>query len=81
MATKTILLTGLASGATELGVQSWLDNLGIAARVGVFHEEDTSNPYALVQMDISDAAAAALVSRLNHYWHEGAMVSAWLLHH
>lgn len=81
MAIKTILLTGLAANATEPDVQSWLGLFGIAARVGVFHEEDTANPYALVQMDIGDAEAATLVSRLNHYWHDGAMVSAWLLHH
>ena len=81
MTTKTILLTGLGSGVTELAVRSWLSGFGSVARVDILYEEDTGNPYALAQMDIGDATAATLVSRLHHYWHDGAVVSAWLLHH
>ena len=81
MTTKTIIITGLGSDATELAVQSWLGSFGPAARVEIVRDGNANLPYALVQMEISDAAATALVSRLTNYWHEGAMVSAWLLHH
>jgi hypothetical protein len=81
MTTKTILVTGLGCGVTEVGVQSWLARFGPVVQVDMIREGNAANPYALVQMDIGDAAAATLVSRLSNYWHEGALVSAWLLHH
>jgi len=81
MTTKTIIVTGFGSDATELAVQSWLGSFGPVARVEIVRDGNANLPYALVQMEISDAAATALVSRLTNYWHEGAMVSAWLLHH
>jgi len=81
MTTKTIIITGLNSDATELAVQSWLGSFGPVVRVEMVRDGNPNLPYALVQMEISDAAASALVSRMSHYWHEGAMVSAWLLHH
>lgn len=79
--TKKILVTGLRSGATESAVQSWLSSFGPVARVEIIREGNAASPCALVHMDIGDAAAAILVSRLSHYWHDGAMVNASLLHH
>jgi RNA recognition motif. (a.k.a. RRM, RBD, or RNP domain) len=81
MTTKKILIRGLGGGVTEVDVQSWLGRFGPIVQVDIIREGNAANPYALVQMDIGDAAAATLVSRLSNYWHEGAVVSAWLLHH
>ena len=81
MTTKKILIMGLGAGTTEAAIRSLLGRFGPVVQVSIVREGDADNPVALVEMDIDDAAAANLVFRLSNYWHEGAIVTARLLHH
>lgn len=78
---QKILITGFDAAVTEASVRSWLERFGLVARVDIIRKGDTAAPVTLVEMDIGDGAAEYLVARLNNYWHDGAIVNAWLLHH
>ncbi|HEX8989888.1 MAG TPA: hypothetical protein VF816_18155 [Rhodocyclaceae bacterium] len=76
MATKTILLTGLGRTATENGIRDWMRNFGPVVQVDFVRDGDASAPLAMVQMDVSEAEAFFIVSRISGYWHDGSLVSA-----
>jgi len=78
---KKILLMGLGPNTTEDGVRSWLSGFGTVIDVELVREGDSTAPVALVQMDITDAEAFFIVSRVCNYWHDGSLVSARLLNH
>jgi hypothetical protein len=73
---KKFLLTGLGAMANETGIRSWLNAYGPVCKVEFVREGDAKAPVALVEMDITDGQAANLVSRIQHYWHDGYLVSA-----
>ena len=81
MTTKKILIKGLGAEVTEASVRSRLDRFGPVVRVDIIREGSVADPSALVEMDLSDKAAAYLVFRLSNFQHEGAFVSARLLNH
>lgn len=78
---KKILLMGLSPTATEAGIRSWLNGFGPVRNVEFVREEDAKAPVAIVEMDITDGLAAFIVSRIQHYWHDGSLLSARLLIH
>ncbi len=78
---KKILLMGLHSTATEAGIRSWLNGFGPVCKVDVVRDGDTEAPVAVVEMDITEAQAAFIVTRIQRYWHDGALISARLLIH
>jgi hypothetical protein len=78
---KKILLVGLGPQATEAGICSWLSGFGPVIDVELVREGDAMAPVALIRMDIGDAEAFYIVSRISNYWHEGSLVSARLLTH
>ena len=81
MATKKILITGIGVDATEQGIRSLLGQFGPVEQIDIIREGNQEEPVALVEMNIGDGAAAYLLSRLIHYWHDGYLVSACLLMH
>jgi len=81
MTTKKFLISGLGANATEESIRSWLVLFGPVLRIDIIREGDADYPVALAEMDIGDAAAAHLVSRLSDYWHEGKLINARRLHH
>ena len=81
MATKKILIKGLAADVTEAGIRTRLDRFGPVVRVDIIREGIAGDPSALVEMDIGDKAAEYLVFRLNRFWHEDVVVSAQRLNH
>lgn len=78
---KKILLIGLAPTATEAGIRSWLNGFGTVCNVALVREGNSMAPVAMVDIDISDAQATFIVSRIQNYWHDGSLVSAHLLLH
>jgi hypothetical protein len=78
---KKILLVGLGPNATEEAIRSWLSGFGSVIDVELVREGDAKAPVALIRMDISEAEAFFIVSRISNYWHEGSLVSARLLTH
>jgi hypothetical protein len=72
---------GLGLTATEDGIRSWLSGFGPVRNVVFVREGSARAPVALVDMDIADAQAAFIVSRIQNYWHNGSLVSARLLLH
>ena len=81
MTTKKFLITGLGTAANEDSIRSWLGHFGPVVLVDIIRDGDAADPITFVEMEISDAAAAHLVSRLSDYWHDGKLVNARLLHH
>lgn len=81
MATKKILLMGLRADIDEAGVRTFLDRFGPVTQVEIIREGNTNAPIALAEMNIDEGAAAYLVFYLTDYWHEGAKLTARLLHH
>lgn len=81
MTTKKILITGLGATATEEGIHAWLSRFGKIEHVEIIRDGNPDDPVVLLEMAISDGAAAYLLSHLTDYWHEGKLVSARLLHH
>ncbi len=78
---QKILITGLDAAVTEASVRAWLEPFGLVTRVAIIPNGDGAAPATLVEMDIGGGAAEYLVAHLNNYWHDGAIVNAWLLHH
>lgn len=78
---KKILLLGLSPTTTEAGVRSWLSRYGQVSHVAFVREGGIRNPIAIVEMAISDGLASFVVSRISRYWHDGALVTAYLLIH
>jgi hypothetical protein len=81
MTMKKILITGLRADMDETGVRTFLERFGPVSQVEIIREGNADQPVALAGMDIDEGAAAYLVFYLTDYWHEGAMLSARLLHH
>lgn len=81
MTTKFILLTGVSEQSTEDGIRKWMLQFGQVLHVEFIREGDAANRVAVVEMEISDAQAFFIVSRVSDYWHEGALVSARILIH
>jgi hypothetical protein len=78
---KKILLMGLSATATEAGIHSWLSGFGAVRKVDLVREGNATAPVAVIEMDITDAQAFLIVSRISSYWHGGSLVSARLLSH
>jgi len=76
---KKLVLSGLRATVTEADVGSWLSRFGPVGSVRFVREGDDQAPVAVVEMDLSDAEAFYLTSRLSRYWHDGSLVSATLL--
>lgn len=72
---------GLGPSATEAGMRSWLNGFGAVRDVTFVREGNPRAPVAIVEMDITDAQATFIVSRIQNYWHDGSLVSARLLLH
>lgn len=81
MKAKKFLITGLSAGSTKEGLRSWLSYYGQIDRVEIIRDGNAADPVALLEMSISDGAAAFLLSHLVNYWHEGKLVTARLLPH
>lgn len=80
MTTRKLLITGFGRHVTEEGVRTWLGNYGPVLRIDIVRDGNAADPFVIAQMAIDDVAAAHLVSRLQGYWHEGAMIDVRLLH-
>ena len=78
---KKMLLLGLSPTTTEAGVRSWLGRYGQVNHVTLLRDGDVLKPFAVVEMEITDGMASFIVSRISRYWHDGALVSAYLLIH
>jgi hypothetical protein len=81
MATKVLLLTGLGATSTEDGVREWMRGFGPVRHVEFVRDGNPAAPVAVVEMEISEAQAFFIVSRISDYWHEGSLVSARLMVH
>lgn len=78
---KRLLITGVNPTSTPDALASWLTRFGPVIGVNIVRDGDARAPIAIVDMDISDAQASFIVSRIANYWHDGALVSAsWLMH-
>lgn len=79
--TKKILIMGLRATATAAGIHSWLSGFGAVGKVDLVRDGEATAPLAVIEMDITDGQAALIVSRIQRYWHDGALISACLLVH
>jgi hypothetical protein len=79
MTTKTLLLTGLHASSTEDGIRDWMQRFGPVIHLKLVRDGNAAAPVAMVQMQISEAEAFFIVSRISNYWHEGSLVSARLM--
>ncbi|WP_412479732.1 hypothetical protein [Azonexus sp. IMCC34839] len=78
---KKIMFTGLLPDVTEEAVRESLEKVGPVHSVSIIRDGDAAAPVVIVQMDISDALAFKLTSRVTDYWHNGHMINARLLLH
>lgn len=78
---KKIMFTGLLPNVTEEAVRASLEKVGPVHSVSIIRDGDAKAPVVIVQMDISDAQAYSLTSRVTDYWHNGHMINARLLLH
>ena len=76
---RTIVITGAGSEMTEAQVRQELEALGQVMNVQIVRDGDPDRPLVLAVMDISDAAAEFIVSRIQKRWHNGHLISAHLL--
>ncbi|HEX8964181.1 MAG TPA: RNA-binding protein [Rhodocyclaceae bacterium] len=81
MTTKVILLTGLGAASTADGIREWMRRFGPVVHVDFVRDGNAAAPLAVVEMEVSEAQAFFIVSRLTNYWHEGSLVSARLMVH
>lgn len=81
MTTKVLLLTGLDAASSEDRIREWIRQFGPVRHVEFVRDGDATAPIAVVEMDISEAQAFFIVSRISDYWHEGALISARLMAH
>ena len=81
MTTKAILLTGLRSTISVDGIRDWMCEFGPVYHVEIVRGGNAAAPLAVVEMEVSEAQAFFIVSRISNYWHEGSLVSARLLFH
>jgi hypothetical protein len=78
---KKILLRGLSPTTTEAGIRTWLSRYGQVSHVAIVRDGDIQKPVAVVEMAIADELAFFVVSQIHRYWHDGSLVSAYLLIH
>lgn len=78
---KKILLRGLSPTTTEEGLRAWLSHYGHVSHVALVRDGDIRKPIAVVEMNIADGLAFFVVSQIHRYWHDGSLVSAYLLLH
>jgi len=76
---KKILFTGVAADVNEARVRAKLEHLGPVHAVEIVRDGDPDHPVVLVTIDIPDALAFQIVSRVSHFWHEGKLITASLL--
>jgi len=77
---KKLLLLGLGASATEGDIQDWLGRFGQVCKVTLCEESAGKAPAcAVVEMDITDATAAFIISRIRRIWRHGSLVSAHAL--
>jgi hypothetical protein len=81
MTTKKILIKGLGADISEADIRTRLDCFGQVVRINIIREGSTTEPHALVEMEIGDKAAAYLAFHMSRIWSENAVVSARLLNH
>jgi len=78
---KSILLTGLDARTTEEEIRAWLGRFGPVQQISLVRKGNAQAPLAVVKMDIDNAQAHYITSRISNYWHSGSLVSALLLIH
>jgi len=78
---KKIMFTGLLTDVTEEAVREALEKVGPVHSVVIVRDGDAQAPVVIVHMDINDAQAFNLTSRVTDYWHNGHMINARLLLH
>jgi hypothetical protein len=76
---KTIVITGAGSDVNEAQVRQELETLGPLVDVQIVRDGDPEKPLVLAVMDISDGAAAFIVSRIQKRWHNGRLITAHLM--
>jgi hypothetical protein len=78
---KKIMITGLGDDVSEERIRASLEKVGPVSEVTIIREGNPATPVVIVEMDISDADAYRITSRVTEYWHEGHMLNARLLLH
>ena len=78
---KKIMFSGLLPDVTEEAVRESLEKIGPVHTVSIIKDGNGSAPLVIVEMDISDAQAFQITSRVTDYWHDGHMINARLLLH
>ena len=78
---KRILISGLNAASTPATLAAWLTRFGPVRDVEIIRDGDGKSPIAVVEMDVTDAQAAFIVSRVTDYWHAGALLTATPLLH
>ena len=78
---KKIMLTGLAPDVDEAAIRQSLERVGPVLSVTVFRDGNPDQPWVVVEMDISDAEAYRITSRVTDFWHDGRIINARLLLH
>jgi len=78
---KKIMITGLLPEVTEDALRASLEKVGPVTQVSIIRDGDPVAPVVIVEMDISDAQAYQLTTRVTDYWHDGQMINARLMLH
>jgi hypothetical protein len=78
---KRIIFSGLLPDVTEEAVRESLEKVGPVHTVSIIKDGNENAPLVFVEMDISDAQAFQITSRVTDYWHDGHMINARLLLH
>lgn len=78
---KKFMLTGVSPDVKETDIRQGLEKLGPVSSVQIIREGDAASPVVIVEMDITDAQAFQLTSRVTDYWHDGRMINVRLLLH
>jgi len=80
MATKKFVITGLGPAATVESLEVWLGGFGPVVSVKIIRDGNPAAPIAFVEMAVGNVQAFRL-TRIRDYWHDGDIVSAWLMHY
>lgn len=78
---KKIMFSGLAADVTEEKIRESLARFGPINQVNIFRDGDPNQPIVVVEMEISDAVAFKITSRVTDLWHDGQRVNARMLLH
>lgn len=78
---KKIMITGVRPEATEESIRESFAGVGPVHKVTIVPESDGQSLSVILEMDISDAWAYKITSRVTDFWHDGHMINARLLLH